>query len=292
MRGRERARSANGWKRARSARCARSSSGRTARSGRRPSSGRSRSTTSRRRSIGTCGSVRRRSGHITLRTCRSSGAVLGLRHRRAGGHGVPHHGRRLLGARSRPSHAHRARVDAALQGDSTRGLADHVHLRAKGSRPKCEWCGTTAACIPRAHPRWPTTRPGRSTGAAVSSGSAPTASSLPAPTATIPKVLDPAKQADIVAHPPAQKYARSPGVYRSGSPPAKGHARRLDVRWARRGPDLYGAARVSRSAVGRVLEINPETGQGRTCGSRRSTSGLPTGRGGRCSAWWTGSPTR
>src|SRR2546429_9595758 len=28
-----------------------------------------------------------------------------------------------------------------------------------------------------------------------------------------PKVLDPAKQADIVAHPPAQKYARSPGVY-------------------------------------------------------------------------------
>src|SRR6185295_14112595 len=28
-----------------------------------------------------------------------------------------------------------------------------------------------------------------------------------------PKVLDPAKQADLTAHPPAQKYPRSPGVY-------------------------------------------------------------------------------
>src|SRR5438046_7548458 len=33
------------------------------------------------------------------------------------------------------------------------------------------------------------------------------------PYTTLFRSLDPAKQADIVAHPPAQKYARSPGVY-------------------------------------------------------------------------------
>src|SRR2546422_2795110 len=43
-RGKGRVRSANGWKGARSARCAKSNSGRTARSGRKPSIGRSRST--------------------------------------------------------------------------------------------------------------------------------------------------------------------------------------------------------------------------------------------------------
>src|SRR5882762_7083275 len=39
-----------------------------------------------------------------------------------------------------------------------------------------------------------------------------------------PKVLDPAKQADLVAHPPAQKYPRSPGVYPEWIAACKGGA--------------------------------------------------------------------
>src|SRR5437667_35922 len=77
-----------------------------------------------------------------------------------------------------------------------------------------------------------------------------------------PKVLDPAKQADIVAHPPAQKYARSPGVYpewiaacKGGTPAGStfdGHAGGLTSMV------LLGCLAVR---LGRVLEINPENGQ-------------------------------
>src|SRR5438067_13717439 len=77
-----------------------------------------------------------------------------------------------------------------------------------------------------------------------------------------PKVLDPAKQADIVARPPAQKYARSPGVYpewiaacKGGTPAGStfdGHAGGLTSMV------LLGCLAVR---LGRVLEINPENGQ-------------------------------
>src|SRR5205809_1128615 len=77
-----------------------------------------------------------------------------------------------------------------------------------------------------------------------------------------PKVLDPAKQADIVAHPPAQKYPRSPGVYpewiaacKGGTPAGStfdGHAGGLTSMV------LLGCLAVR---LGRVLEIHPENGQ-------------------------------
>src|SRR5436189_304352 len=92
-----------------------------------------------------------------------------------------------------------------------------------------------------------------------------------------PKVLDPAKQADIVARPPAQKYARSPGVYpewiaacKGGTPAGStfdGHAGGLTSMV------LLGCLAVR---LGRVLEINPEDGQGTSAGqpSRARTARL------------------
>jgi len=59
-----------------------------------------------------------------------------------------------------------------------------------------------------------------------------------------PKVLDPAKQAELAAHPPAPKYPRSPGVYAEWIAACKG-----------------GAPAGSTVRLGRVLETNPATGQ-------------------------------
>lgn len=77
-----------------------------------------------------------------------------------------------------------------------------------------------------------------------------------------PKVLDPGRQADVAAHPPAQKYPRSPGVYaewiaacKGGAPAGStfdGHAGGLTSMV------LLGCLAVR---LGRTLEVNPETGQ-------------------------------
>ena len=77
-----------------------------------------------------------------------------------------------------------------------------------------------------------------------------------------PKVLDSAKQAELTAHPPAQKYPRSPGVYaewiaacKGGAPAGStfdGHAGGLTSMV------LLGCLAVR---LGRVLETNPATGQ-------------------------------
>ena len=77
-----------------------------------------------------------------------------------------------------------------------------------------------------------------------------------------PKVLDPAKQAELAAHPPAPKYPRSPGVYaewiaacKGGAPTGStfdGHAGGLTSMV------LLGCLAVR---LGRVLETNPATGQ-------------------------------
>src|SRR5437870_5154076 len=61
---------------------------------------------------------------------------LGFRHRRAGRHGVPHHGRRLLDPRSRLPHAHRGRVHPALQGDRAGRLPHQLQLRGEGQAPR------------------------------------------------------------------------------------------------------------------------------------------------------------
>src|SRR6266851_5609217 len=77
-----------------------------------------------------------------------------------------------------------------------------------------------------------------------------------------PRVLNPAKQAELAAHPPAQKYPRSPGVYaewiaacKGGAPAAStfdGHAGGLTSMV------LLGCLAVR---LGRTLELHPETGQ-------------------------------
>src|SRR5437879_11940444 len=59
-------------------------------------------------------------------------------HRRAGRHGLPHHGRRLLDARSRLPHAHRGRVHAALQGDGAGRFAHQLQLRGERKAPRSE----------------------------------------------------------------------------------------------------------------------------------------------------------
>src|SRR5438046_10180301 len=78
------------------------------------------------------------------------------------------------------------------------------------------------------------------------------------PYTTLFRSLDPAKQADIVAHPPAQKYARSPGVYPEWIAACKGGTPAGSTF------DGHGGGLTSMvllgclaGGVGRVLGINP-----------------------------------
>ncbi len=77
-----------------------------------------------------------------------------------------------------------------------------------------------------------------------------------------PKLLDPARQAEVAAHPPAQKYARSPGVYAEWIAACKGGAPANSAFDTYAGPFtemvLLGCLAVR---LGRTLEINPATGQ-------------------------------
>jgi len=77
-----------------------------------------------------------------------------------------------------------------------------------------------------------------------------------------PRVLDEKRQADITAHPPAQKYPRSPGVHaewiaacKGGAPTNSGFA---DYSGPLTEMVLLGCLAVR---AGRTLELNPETGE-------------------------------
>jgi predicted dehydrogenase len=76
------------------------------------------------------------------------------------------------------------------------------------------------------------------------------------------RLLDPAKQADVTAHPPAQKYPRSPGVYAEWIAACKGGAPANSAFDTYAGPFtemvMLGCLAVR---MGRTLEINPATGQ-------------------------------
>ena len=77
-----------------------------------------------------------------------------------------------------------------------------------------------------------------------------------------PKLLDPARQAEIMAHPPAQKYPRSPGVYAEWIAACKSGAPAGSTFDGLAGPltemVLLGYLAVR---MGRTLEVNPATGQ-------------------------------
>jgi len=77
-----------------------------------------------------------------------------------------------------------------------------------------------------------------------------------------PRVLDPARQAELTAHPPAQKYPRTEGVYPEWIAACKGGPAAGSGFAEHAGPltemVLLGNLAVR---VGRTLEINPQTGE-------------------------------
>jgi predicted dehydrogenase len=77
-----------------------------------------------------------------------------------------------------------------------------------------------------------------------------------------PTLLDLAKQAEVVAHPPAQKYPRSPGMYAEWIAACKGGAPAGSAFDTYAGPFtemvMLGCLAVR---LGRTLEVNPQTGQ-------------------------------
>ena len=77
-----------------------------------------------------------------------------------------------------------------------------------------------------------------------------------------PTLLDPARQADVVAHPPAQKYPRSQGVYAEWIAASKGGPPANSAFDTYSGPFtemvMLGCLAVR---MGRALEVNPQTGQ-------------------------------
>jgi len=77
-----------------------------------------------------------------------------------------------------------------------------------------------------------------------------------------PTLLDPARQADVVSHPPAQKYTRSPGVYAEWIAACKGGPPANSAFDTYSGPFtemvMLGCLAVR---MGRTLEVNPQTGQ-------------------------------
>ena len=77
-----------------------------------------------------------------------------------------------------------------------------------------------------------------------------------------PRLLDPAKQAEIVAHPPAPKYPRSPGVHKEWIAACKDEGQ-TNSSFAEYAGPLTEMVLLGDLAVrtGRVLELNPETGQ-------------------------------
>ena len=77
-----------------------------------------------------------------------------------------------------------------------------------------------------------------------------------------PRLLDPAKQADITAHPLAQKYPRSPGVHQEWIAACKGQGQ-ANSSFAEYSGPLTEMVLLGNLAVrtGRPLEISPEAGQ-------------------------------
>ena len=77
-----------------------------------------------------------------------------------------------------------------------------------------------------------------------------------------PTLLDPAKQAEVTAHPPAKKYPRSAGVYAEWIAACKGGPPANSAFDAYSGPFtemvMLGCLAVR---MGRTLEVNPATGQ-------------------------------
>jgi len=77
-----------------------------------------------------------------------------------------------------------------------------------------------------------------------------------------PRLLDPAKQADVAAHPPAPKYARSAGVYAEWIAACKGQGQ-ANSSFAEYAGPLTEMVLLGNLAVrtGKVLEIAQQTGQ-------------------------------
>ena len=207
--------------------------------------------------------------------------VVGFRHGVPGRHGLPHHGRRLLDARSRLPDARRAGIHAALHGDvRRRRRASPTSSPPRARVPSCRWCGRTGPCIRRAPPRWRTTRSGRPTTAAASCGSARAASWSRGPTPTIRGC---STRRRWPRSPPIRwrrSIPRSQGVYAEWIAACKGGPRAGSAFDTYSGPFtemvLLGCLAVR---LGRTLEIDTATGAVKNVPCRRSTSNRATAPG-------------